>query len=101
MPEITGTFFLIFFSVFIGIIIYSISRANSLRKQNDTPIKKFSVDGIQYLIYSKQSYNRYYSNQVVYELRDKNNQIIGTFNSLNDILVLLNIDKFPSEDMFG
>ncbi len=100
MPEFIPIFFVLFFAVFIAMIIYSISYASKLRKQNNIPIKSFSVDGKKYFIFSKQNYNRYYNNQVVYELRDRNNLVIGTFNSLNDILVLLSIDEFPSEDMF-
>ena len=83
-------------------IVISISNtAKKIRKRNNEPIKKFNVHGKTYVIYSKLNYNRYYSNQVLYELRDSNGNILGSFNSLNDILVLLNLDEFPKEDIFN
>lgn len=100
MPGFFSVFIVLFFAVFISIIVLMITQTRKIHQQNKTPIKQFSVEGKKYLVYSKQS-NSYYHNNVVYELRDANNNVIGSFNSLNDILVLLNIDKFPSEDIFG
>ena len=101
MPEFFAGFAFIFLAVFISLVVVTISNAVKVRKSNKEPIKKFNLDGKMYLIYSKQNYNRYYSNQVMYELKDPNGNVLGTFNSLNDILVLLNLDKFPSEDIFN
>jgi len=100
MPQFFSVFIILFFAVFISIIILMITQSKKMHQQNNTPIKQFSVDGKKYSIYSKQT-NSYYSHNVIYELRDSNGQVVGSFNSLNDILVLLNIDNFPSEDIFG
>lgn len=100
MPQFFSVFIILFFAVFISIIILMITQTKKINQQNNTPIKQFSVEGKKYLIFSKQR-NSYYSNIVIYELRDSNGSVLGSFNSLNDILVLLNIDKFPSEDIFG
>lgn len=101
MPPFFSGFITIFFIIFVLMIVISISNtAKKIRKRNQEPIKKFNVDGKTYVIYSKLNYNRYYSNQVLYELRDSNGNILGSFNSLNDILVLLNLDEFPKEDLF-
>lgn len=101
MPPFFSGFFVIFFIVFILIVVTGITNNLKIRKRNQEPIKKFSVEGKTYLIYSKLNYNRYYNNQVMYELRDSNGNILGSFNSLNDILVLLNLDEFPKEDIFN
>lgn len=102
MPPFFSGFITIFFIIFVLMIVISISNtAKKIRKRNQEPIKKFNVDGKTYVIYSKLNYNRYYSNQVLYELRDSNGNILGSFNSLNDILVLLNLDEFPKEDIFN
>src|SRR5690554_4464432 len=101
MPPFFSGFFVIFFIVFIVIVVTGITNNLKIRKRNQEPIKKFSVEGKSYLIYSKLNYNRYYNNQVMYELRDSNGNILGSFNSLNDILVLLNLDEFPKEDIFN
>ena len=100
MPGFVSVFFILFIILFITIIIYNISIVSRVNKQNKTPIKQFRHEGETYKIYAKQSFNRYYSNQVVYELRNDREETIGTFNSLNDILVLLNLENFPSKDIF-
>ena len=100
MPPFFSGFITIFFIIFVLMVVISISNTAKIRKRNHEPIKKFNVDGKTYVIYSKLNYNRYYSNQVLYELRDSNGNILGSFNSLNDILVLLNLDEFPKEDIF-
>jgi uncharacterized protein YpmB len=100
MPGFISVFIVLFFAVFVSIIILMVKQTKKMNQQNNTPIKQFSVEGKKYLIFSKQT-NSYYSHNVIYELRNSNNIVIGSFNSLNDILVLLNIDKFPSEDIFG
>lgn len=100
MPGFFTGFFIIFFILFITAIVFNITRVGRMNKQNKTPIKHFRHEGETYKIYAKQSFNRYYSNQVVYELRNDREETIGTFNSLKDILVLLNLENFPSKDIF-
>ena len=99
MTLFIGTYFTLFTAVFVGIIVFTIIKSVQTKKHNDQVIKKFSLEGKTYLLYSKKPYNRYH-HQITYELRLSTGEIIGTFNSLNDILVLLNIDEFPEEDMF-
>jgi|SRR5690554_3634198 len=101
MPGFVSVFFILFIILFITIIIYNISIVGRVNKQNKTPIKQFNLDGKMYKVYSIKTYHRTSNNRVVYELRDGQDQIIGTFNSLSDILVLLNLDNFPNEDIFG
>jgi len=101
MPPFFSGFFTIFFIVFIIVVVVSITNTLKIRKRNHEPIKKFKVNGKSYVIYSKLNYNRYYNNQVRYELRDSDGNVLGSFNSLNDILVLLNLDEFPQEDIFN
>lgn len=100
MPGFFTGFFILFFILFITAIVFNITRVGRMNKQHKTPIKQFRHEGETYKIYAKQSFNRYYSNQVVYELRNDREETIGTFNSLKDILVLLNLENFPSKDIF-
>lgn len=101
MPGFINVFFGVFIVLFLTTIIYTISRNVRLVKSNNKPIKEFRLNGKNYLLYSIKNYNRYYSNQITYELKDDLGNFYGAFNSLNDVLVFLDIDSFPENDIFS
>lgn len=89
-------FFVLIIVSMISIIVYNKKRIGNNRK----PIKEFRIGSKKYLLYSIRT-SSYYTNHISYELKDEEGTFYGAFNSLNDVLVFLNIDEFPSNDIFS
>lgn len=99
MPLAVQIFIPIFVFIFIGIFVFAIISTAKSVKNNNTAIKQFSVYGKKYLLYSMVSYNRY-TNAVIYQLKDDKGVLLGSFNSLDDVLTFLNIKEFPNDDRY-
>lgn len=99
MPIVFQIIIPIFLVIFVGVFAFAIYSMMKAAKRNNTPIKEFSVYGKKYLLYSMVSYNRY-SNAVIYVLKDEKGTLLGSFNSLDDVLTFLNIKEFPSDDRY-
>ncbi len=97
MPEFFGVFISVFFLIFIGIFAFVIYSTLKAHKNNNKPIRQFTIYGKTYLLFSVISYNRY-SNAVVYQLKDEKGELLGSFNSLEDVLTFLSIKEFPRDD---
>ncbi|CCV64783.1 conserved hypothetical protein [Alteracholeplasma palmae J233] len=102
MDESGMTIFSIFGVVFLIVLVITLVSFISRNKKNNTPIKKIRVGNTVYYLYSiMPSYGRY-NNTIVYQLKDKEGNLKGNFNSLSDVLSFLGIDEFPDEnDIFN
>lgn len=97
MPNFVPFVFAIFFMIFAGVFISIFVFTSKARKNNNTPIKRFSVYGKTYSLFSVVSYNQY-TNSVIYQLKDDKGALLGSFNSLDDVLTFLNIKEFPADE---